>query len=303
LILLSLVLGLIPQLRRIDLPEPEHASDESGEPRTMPDARNPLDMSGVFVVLLIFTGLLLVLAPEFVYLRDLFGWRMNTIFKFYFQAWLIWSIAAVFGAVVLLLRLKGFWSLLFRLGLALLIFASLTYPVLSLWSKTNGFQPQKWSLDSTAYYTPVSADETAAIEWLKEAPYGVVAEAVPETGGSYSEFARVATFTGLPGVLGWVGHENQWRGGNEVIGSRQSDLERLYCSREWEDTQLVLDQYQIRYVFVGNLERAAYTPKAGVCPSGMVEAKFQRHLNRAFEMGDVVIYEYSSMEDYESITD
>ena len=302
-ILMTLVLGLIPQLRRISQLDHEQAGEEgNGEP-TFQETHTPLELSGAFVVLLIFTGLLLVLAPEFVYLRDMFGWRMNTIFKFYFQAWLIWGIAAVFGAVILIIRLKGFWSLLFRLGLALLFLASLTYPVLSLWSKTNGFRPGNWSLDSTAYFTPISAEETAAIEWLKTAPYGVVAEAVPETGGSYSEFARAATFTGLPGVLGWVGHENQWRGGNQAIGSRQSDLERLYCSREWEEARSLLDQYQIRYVFVGKLERAVYVPKAGVCPSGMIEAKFQRHLNRAFEMGDVVIYEYSSMEDYEIITD
>ena len=48
----------------------------------------------VFVSLLILLGVLLTLAPEFVFLRDQFTSRMNTIFKFYFQAWIVWSLAA-----------------------------------------------------------------------------------------------------------------------------------------------------------------------------------------------------------------
>jgi hypothetical protein len=42
-------------------------------------------------------GLLLTLSVEFVYLVDNFGVRMNTIFKFYFQAWVLMAIASAFG--------------------------------------------------------------------------------------------------------------------------------------------------------------------------------------------------------------
>jgi uncharacterized membrane protein len=81
--------------------------------------------------------------------------------------------------------------------------ASLVYPLLSLWNKTNGFQPTEWTLDSTAYFARTLPDEMSAIRWLQEAPGGVVAEAVKQDGGSYTEYARVST---LPETfsIGWV---------------------------------------------------------------------------------------------------
>jgi hypothetical protein len=261
---------------------------------------HPAGTGQIFTVLLVLFGVLLVLGPEFFYLRDLFGWRMNTIFKFYFQAWLAWSAAAAYASVLLLASLRGVWKAAFSIGLALLLAAGLVYPLLSLWSKTNGFQPAEWTLDSTAYFARGSPDEMAAVRWLQSAPPGVVAEAVPQGGGSYTEYARAATLSGLPGVLGWVGHENQWRGDNapQAIGTRQADLERLFCGRDWEETRAILEQYQIRYVFVGNLERAAYPPGSPGCPSGLVEEKFQRHLEPAFKAGPVTIFVFHGT-DYE----
>lgn len=49
-----------------------------------------------FIILLVGIGALLVLGPEFMYLRDLFGVRMNTIFKLYFAAWILWGISAAY---------------------------------------------------------------------------------------------------------------------------------------------------------------------------------------------------------------
>ena len=51
-----------------------------------------------FVLLLIGMGLVLTLFPEFLYLKDNFGVRINTVFKFYYQAWVLWSLAGAYGA-------------------------------------------------------------------------------------------------------------------------------------------------------------------------------------------------------------
>ena len=55
-------------------------------------------IAGLFAI-----GFMLVLVPEFVYIQDVFGDRMNTVFKLYFQAWLLFSLASA-GALVLLLH-------------------------------------------------------------------------------------------------------------------------------------------------------------------------------------------------------
>lgn len=251
-----------------------------------------------FVLLLILLGGLLVLGVEFFFLRDQFGWRINSIFKFYFQAWMLWGIAAAYASARLLSAHPGplRWlsaGSLGRLGWALLITASLVYPLLSVWNKTNGFRPAEWTLDSTAYLQRSAPEDLAAAAWLQQAPYGVLAEAVPPGGGSYTQYARISMLSGLPAVLGWIGHESQWRGGSAEIGSRQADLERLYCSRDWQSAQAVLDLYQIRYVIVGALERINYAPNQSGCPAGLNEVKFQRNLNVVFRQGQMTIYEVS----------
>ena len=63
---------------------------------------------------------------------------------------------------------------------------------------------------------------------------------------------------GLPTVIGWPGHEVQWRGDSGPLGSRQDDISRLYSSRSAGDIQAVLDKYDIAYVFVGTLEQSTY---------------------------------------------
>ena len=237
-------------------------------------------VSHAFALLLILMGTLLVLGPEFFYIRDQFGWRINTIFKFYYQAWLIWGIAAAYGTVVLMETFSRRWDLLSRLGVALLLGAGLVYPVLGFWTKTEGFHPsQGWTLDGVAYLERQSPDEMAAIRWLQDAPPGVVVEAV---GGSYSAFARVATFSGQPNVLGWPGHESQWRGGAKEMGSREADIERLYRSNRWEEVQALMEQYHIRYVFVGSLEHSQYKVN---------DEKFNRFLQVVFEQGSVKVFE------------
>jgi YYY domain-containing protein len=257
-----------------------------------------------FILFLILLGALLVLTPEFVFLRDQFNNRMNTIFKFYYQAWLLWSLAAAFGVAVLLQNLRGAWNWVYRIGLTLVLFMALVYPILGLLTKTNNFQipaftknlkaaraagdphawqtaAQVWTLDGGAFFDKIEPDDMAAAAWLRTAPYGIIVEAT-KPDASYSDYARISTYSGLPTVLGWPMHEGQWRGSYEPQGTRQDDIRRLYETSIWEEAQAVLLQYQIRYVCVGTLERSIYH---------LNESKFQQHFTPVFQQGQVTIYE------------
>jgi len=297
--LLTLLAVLVPALA-IFLTEDRGSMTDDSEPVHGPRPT-------VFILLLITLGALLLIGPEFLYLRDQFGTRINTIFKFYYQAWMLWSLAAAYGIVVLLRKLRGGWDIAFRVGLFVLLLVGLTYPVLGILERTDNFRFERaltlldtiqasadegvkqaarqelnslWTLDYFDMFQRQNPDEAAAIRWLQSAPDGIVAEAI---GGSYSGYGRVSTLTGLPTVLGWPGHESQWRGGYEQQRSiqSQSDIETLYATADWDTAREILSRYDIRYVFVGALERG----------KPLREEKFQRNMRLAFQLGNVAIYE------------
>ncbi len=240
-----------------------------------------------YLMMLAAIGGLLVLAPEFLYLRDLFETRMNTIFKFYFAAWILWGVVAAYAAVELWEREGRGRTWLKALAVVPLLMG-LVYTTTALWNKTEGFRPAVGrTLDGTLHLARENPDDYAAIQWLQEnIRSGVIAEAI---GGSYrGEFARISAHTGLPTVLGWPWHEIQWRGSAELLGSRESDIQRLYETPDWGEAKAIIDRYGIDYVVVGRSERTAYP--------GLVWRKFDAYLETVFESGDLKVYAVPEME-------
>jgi uncharacterized membrane protein len=235
--------------------------------------------SSSFVLLLITLGALLILGPDFLYLRDNFGYRINTVFKFYYQAWIVLSMAAAYAVIVLFRQLRGGAYIVFSVLFTLVLIVGLTYAALGVFNKTNNFNPPSGrSLDDFDRIQRENPDEAAGIQWLKSAPDGIVAEAV---GNAYSNYARISIYTGLPTVLGWGNHEGQWRD-TALQGSRKDDIQILYTTSDWVTTQEIINRYNIRYIFVGNLERSTYPVN---------EDKFNRFLKPVFQQGSVTIYE------------
>jgi YYY domain-containing protein len=264
---------------------PSAAEEEPGDP-----ARHP---SVAFVLLCAVVGLLLTLFVEFFYLTDNFMVRMNTIFKFYFQAWVLMAVACAFavywlsstqirldraqnrvGRLVRSLTLAGFW-LLFALGMV--------YPLLGNFSRAGNFDHQP-TLDGTAYLAAVQPDDYAAIAWLNEQVTGapVILEKPGAGGTSYAYEGRVSALTGLPTLLGWAGHEGQWRGSYQVQGAREPDIATIYNTLDVEQALTLLDKYGISYVYVGPLERSEYDPR------GL--DKFGRFMETVYQNDGVVIY-------------
>ena len=235
-----------------------------------------------FVLLLVALGSVLILGPDFFYLRDNFGYRINTIFKFYYQAWILLSLASAYGTALLLRQLRGGGNIVFSLILVVVLIVGLTYPVLGFHNKANKFQPPfGFTLDDFDRVLRENPDEAAAIQWLRSAPDGVVAEA---TGNPYSNYGRISIYSGLPTILGWGNHEGQWRGSDfqGILAERREEVETLYATPDWQTTQLILEKYNVRYVVVGDLERTSYRVN---------EEKFNNFLKPVFRQGNVTIYE------------
>jgi YYY domain-containing protein len=238
-----------------------------------------------FVLILTLVGLLLTFGVEFVFLRDSFGTRMNTVFKFYYQAWVLLGISSAFALYYL-----GPWtrgrrrvpSTLWVAGFVPLLLAGLVYPVMATHNKTGGFGGRP-TLDGMAHLEAAYSDDVAAIRWLRANAGGapVVLEA---TGGSYTYYGRVSVHTGLPTLLGWGGHQLQWRGNYEEPGKREPDIEAIYTSPDPGRTRALLDEYGITYVYVGPLERDTYRMGRPVLD------KLESLMDVVYQGGEVTIY-------------
>jgi YYY domain-containing protein len=221
----------------------------------------------LFALALAALGLALVYAPEFLFLRDNFGTRMNTVFKFYYQGWLLLGLAAVYAIGAAFRGERGSRQGAAR-GLCLMSLAlmalGLLYPMAGVYSKTGGFQAETPTFDATAY---VSDAERAAIEWVRDhtMPGTLVLEG---KGASYwATYNRISTMTGRPTLLGWDGHQSQWRGDayGEMAGGRAEALDTIYRTGRPSEIADALDQWQVDYVYVGPTEIEQY----GITPERM----------------------------------
>ncbi|MEP7200838.1 MAG: DUF2298 domain-containing protein, partial [Chloroflexota bacterium] len=248
------------------------APDES----TARDKSGSSDDATTFALLVLAVGFALVFLVEFVFIKDSFGSRMNTVFKFYYQAWILIALASAYLVFEIATRKipnpaqaspipTVAWAL--WLALFVILFAgTLVYPIAAFATQTNQLQvvqfnpddkPYKPTLDGTAYMQKYHAADAAAIAWLRDhaPPDAVIVEAV---GGQYSDYGRVAVQTGIPTILGWAGHELQWRGNGDEGARREPDAQIIYTSRNPDELRALLTTYGVTHVFVGELERARY---------------------------------------------
>ena len=236
-----------------------------------------------FFWILVAVGVGLVAIGDFAYIRDAFdgtpSYRLNTVFKAGYQAWFLLAVAAAYAVFRDDWRLRRPVLLAWRAGLAALVLVLAVYPLLGSYSRTDGFSGER-TLDGMRWLERRSPGDAEAIRWLRDEVDGAptIVEAV---GPDYSPagHARVATFTGLPTVVGWGGHEVQW--GHDP-GRRPADVDSLFRTSDTTRARRLLARYGVQYVFVGSLERAAY-PRASL-------AKFARLGRPVFSSGGTTVY-------------
>ena len=260
---------------------------------------SPAERLWTYLVLL---GLAMSLGVEVIVLQGDIG-RMNTVFKFYLQVWLMWGVAAAAALAWMIPRLwrwqqgRGLW-----LGIlaALLLFAAL-YPTLAIAARVDDrFDPGSgpsldgWAYMETAQYLDPNGPrydlkwDKEGMEWLLDNVVGspVILEGhTPE----YRWGARYSINTGLPTVLGWNWHQRQQRGsaGDKEVWDRASDVALIYNSPSSEIAESLLRDYDVRYIIVGPLERAYYVP-AGL--DKFEQLAREGKLEPVFDNTEVVIY-------------
>jgi len=241
----------------------------------------------VFALLLTAVAALLVLGPEFYFVKDLFKNRMNTVFKLYYQAWLLAALASAYALYYLTrwweaatpgaATLRAAWG-----GLAaLVLLAALLYPIGATLARTGGFSGER-SLDALDDIKKSAPDEYAAIEWLKDREGTPTIVEAP--GRSYTYPGRISAATGLPTLIEWPGHESQWRGqeSSKDWFGRFDEVQTLYTTTDSSLASSILGKYEVRFVYVGKSEREMFPP-AGL-------AKFDDLMDIAFKQGSVTIY-------------
>ena len=225
-------------------------------------ARRGADDGSHFVTMLGALTLYLLFAAELFFVNDLFGNRMNTVFKFYYQGWIILSVVGGYGTYVWLKHhalLTGRNKLVSRTALGIvcvLALSSVYFPIAAAVAKTSssGLGP---NLDSLSYMQFRDSDELNVINDLREIADSddVVVEAI---GDSYSEYGRISGSSGVPAVIGWVFHEKQWHGTDELFAEREEDVRTIYTTRDTEELRALVNKYRITMVVLGPREIATY---------------------------------------------
>ena len=95
-------------------------------------------------------------------------------------------------------------------------------------------------------------------------------------------------YTGLPGVVGWNWHQRQQRVFTSTwVEVRVAEIGSFYNAVDDQLTEDFLKRYDVQYIVVGQLERAAYSPE-GI-------AKFERlngeYWQEVYHDGNTAIYE------------
>jgi YYY domain-containing protein len=258
------------------------------------------------VLFLVGTGLFLTLLVEVIVLRGDIG-RMNTVFKFYLQAWTLFAISAGAALGWLLSDLPAWlpgWRTAFQFGLAVLVASASLYTVLASTAKmkdrmapaaphtlegmtfmryaTWGFKDAQLNLNH----------DYNAIRWMQENVPGSPVLVEANLFDLYLWGNRFTVYTGLPGVVGWNWHERQQRVAlDSQVWDRGNAVDDFYMTEDISQARIFLEKYNVSYIVVGQLERANYL--------GPGLDKFDAYdgslWNAVYREGDTVIYRVNSV--------
>jgi YYY domain-containing protein len=233
-------------------------------------------------------GLVFTALVEVIVLRGDIS-RMNTVFKFYLQVWVLWAVASGAALPKLAAWLKpaarqkrvalseptsaNSWARRWWWAFGLLLAACFLYPLTAapVRMRDRFDKSTAETIDGTAYMkTSVYLDDNRpvalrwdqqAFSWLQQNVHGIPTILEANT-PLYRWGSRVSIYTGLPTVIGWDWHQKQQRSilPGQTIEHRIQDVRTIYNSTDLEQTKKLLNLYKVQYIYVGQLERLYYDP-------------------------------------------
>jgi YYY domain-containing protein len=228
-----------------------------------------------FVSLLIAAAALISLFCEIIFLDDPISGnfaRMNTVFKFYMHLWLFLAIAASYSYYQLNLRYRVrtenslpsnriYGKKVWTVSLVLLVLSCSIFPVVATFTRIEDMNA-KPALDGMEYMKGLDRGDYDAIRWIQENIRGtpVILEASADD-SSYRYTSRVSANTGLPTVIGWTRHERFWGRDPDEVRTRLKDVNSIYSIGSKEKALELMNKYNVRYIYIGQLERQMYDIK------------------------------------------
>ena len=191
------------------------------------------------IVLIIISCTLILISVENLRIIDLFDNRMNTIFKTYFQIWLLFSLIVP----VLMIKLRIFQNsknISYKVIFISLFIISFVQFSSNIYYSTDKFQFKRTfnSIEFIENYYEGSLD---VINWISN---NTKKEDIIfyEVGNDYEVSSFFSSFTGRSTPIGWPGHQKQWGRDAFEINSRVNDL------ANYKDNLEVLKKYNINYL-------------------------------------------------------
>jgi YYY domain-containing protein len=247
------------------------------------------------------TALLITIVVELFTVRGDIG-RMNTIFKFYLQAWTLLSVSCGAAFVWILADLRIWrprWRNTWQTVLTILFAGAALYTVAATTDKVSDrINPRApHTLDSMTYMayseywdtnTMDLSQDYRAIRWMQDNIKGspVIVEAnCPE----YRWCSRFTIYTGLPGVVGWNWHQRQQRalGPPTLVTDRVDAIGEFYNTTDTSFVKDFLAKYDVRYIVVGQVE-GNYYEDAGLRKFEQYDGTLWKEIYRDMQ---TVIYE------------
>lgn len=264
-------------------------------------------VSGRFAPLLVLAAASIGAGVEVIFIADdLVGttaYRMNTIFKFYNQIWVLLAI----GGAALIVRMardsrwlnrgprgdganpqpirgavQAGWA---RAGLivsGVLVAGSMLYPLFAVQPRlaqrfeqgtrlTGSLNALDWMENGTLAVVGgepgqrLTFDEDrAVINWFNQNVRGSPVIAEASIGPYRCNGSRISIGTGLPTIIGWERHEQQQRDPTH-LPRRVADVRALYTAPTATEKLVIIHTYDVEYIVVGDLERDYITPNGNDC--------------------------------------